>query len=584
MISSLILVIGFAQEKNDSTKRKSSTFKAIHKGLDLISTHQKDTILNELSTDAFKAFENKIIRNINVEFIGFERSIYDSTKRVNKVITVLADALHGSTKERIIRNHLFVKKGKPLNPYLLADNERFLRDIDFIMDARLVVTPIEGTDSVDVTAVTRDIFSLGARVGGSPSAPEVSIYDANLAGEGQRVEFSGLIDGSRNPPFGYSAFYRKRSLLGSFIDVEMGYTELNSGTSFGDENEFAYFISFDRPLVSPYFRMAGGLEVSDNWSENVYRKPDSIFFFFFYKIFDAWIGYNLGIKNSFSNRNRYFIALRYLDGFFVESPDQEQYEDDRDYNSIKGALAEFTFYRKNYYKTRYVYGFGRTEDVPYGITAAITTGYLTELHVDRPYAAVKLNYGEASKEGNFYLLNFQTGGYLNHSTLEDVLVTATASYYTKAWNLSRSKLRGYISGGYSQLFHRTSNNYLNIRKNEVRGISADSLRGDQRFSLRFETTLYTPGSILGFRFAPFVGTDWASLACINCNEKRPSIFGINAGIRTRNENLIFGTIEFRFIYIPDDGTDNDQFRVEFRQNLRVKSTGSFAEKPRLVSN
>jgi hypothetical protein len=157
LISSLLLVPAFAQEKGDSTKRESAASKALHKGIGLISTHQKDTILNELSTDAFKRFENKIIRNINVEFIGFERSIYDSTKRVNKIITTLADALHSNTKERVIRNHLFVKKGTPLNPYLMADNERFLRDLDFIMDARFVVTPIEGTDSVDITAVTRDI-------------------------------------------------------------------------------------------------------------------------------------------------------------------------------------------------------------------------------------------------------------------------------------------------------------------------------------------------------------------------------------------------------------------------------------------
>ena len=41
------------------------------------------------------------------------------------------------------------------------------------------------------------------------------------------------------------------------------------------------------------------------------------------------MGYNLGIKNSFANRNRYFLALRYLDGNFVDGPNQEQYQDDR---------------------------------------------------------------------------------------------------------------------------------------------------------------------------------------------------------------------------------------------------------------
>lgn len=584
VIGSLLFTASFAQEKSDSTKRRSATLRAIDKGIGLISTNQKDTVLNELSTEAFKVYENKIIRNIQVEFIGFDRSIYDSTKRVNKIITNAANALHGSTKERTIRNHLFVKKDTPLNPYLLADNERFLRDLDFILDARLVVTPIDGTDSVDITVITRDVFSLGIRFGGSITAPEVSIYDANLAGRGQRVEFSGLIDGSRTPTFGYSAYYRKRSLLGSFTNVELGYTQLNSGAGYGDENEYAYFLKVNRPLVSPYTRLAGGIEISNNWSVNVFNKPDSAFLDYNYKIFDTWLGYNLGIKNSFANRNRYFVALRYFDGFFVDSPDQEQYGDEGDYNSIKGVLSEFTFYRKNYFKTRYVFGFGRTEDVPYGLTTAITMGYLRELQIDRPYAAVKFNYSQASKKGNFYLFNFQTGGYLHDTKFEDVLVNTTASYYTRARNLNRYKLRGAISAGFSQLFNRTANNYLDIRKSEVRGISADTLKGTQRFSARVETTLYSPWSLLGFRFAPFAGLDWALLDCINCEEDRPNVFGINGGIRTRNENLIFGTIELRLIYIPDDGTGNNQFKVEFRQNLRVKSSGNFAEKPKPVSN
>jgi hypothetical protein len=326
------------------------------------------------------------------------------------------------------------------------------------------------------------------------------------------------------------------------------------------------------------------MEISNNWSVNVYTKPDSVFLDYNYKVFDGWMGYNLGIKNSFGNRNRYFIALRYLDGYFVDGPDQEQYRDDRDYNSIKGILSEFTFYRKNFYKTRYIFGFGRTEDIPYGVTTAIAIGYLRELRIDRPYGATKFSFGQASQNGDFYVFNFGIGGYLNHSKLEDVQIITTASYYTKAFNVSRSKLRTAASLGLSQLFNRTINNYLQIRKNEVRGISADTLNGTQRFSARLETVLYAPGSILGFRFAPFVAADWASLACINCDKERLNIFGFNAGLRTRNENLIFGTMELRFIYIPDNGAGDNEFKIEFRQNLRVKSTGSFAEKPTLVQN
>ncbi len=42
----------------------------------------------------------------------------------------------------MIRDHVFFREKKPLNPYLLADNERYLRDLNFIVDARIYVMPL----------------------------------------------------------------------------------------------------------------------------------------------------------------------------------------------------------------------------------------------------------------------------------------------------------------------------------------------------------------------------------------------------------------------------------------------------------
>ncbi|MCA6433093.1 MAG: hypothetical protein IM574_05725, partial [Cytophagales bacterium] len=248
------------QEKKDSTRQQSAVRKAIGRGIALISTAPNDTIKNEWSSSNFEGYANKIVRKIEIDFIGLDRSVYDTTKRVNRTVSRIANSLHTQTKENVIRNHLFVYKNKPLNPFLLADNERFLRSLDFILDARMVVTPIEGTDSVDIMVITRDVFSLGGSLGGSPTAPEFSLYDANLAGGGQRFQFSGKLDPGRDPRFGYSLQYQKSSLLGSLANLEMAYTELNNGVSLGSENEYAYYVRLHRPLVSPYSRLAGGIE------------------------------------------------------------------------------------------------------------------------------------------------------------------------------------------------------------------------------------------------------------------------------------------------------------------------------------
>ena len=574
--------VSIGQKKTDSTKT-SITKRAFRAGMKLIATNPQDTIVNVESTDNYTQHAGKTIRNIYVERVGFEKSIYDSAKRVTRAVTKLANALHSDTREKTVRQHILFKQYQPLNPYELADNERFIRDKDFILDCRIIAIPIEGTDSVDVTVITRDVFSLGATFGGTfPTSPEIGLYDANISGKAQRLQFTALLDQDRDPKFGYSLFYRKSSLLGSLANIDLGYTQLNSGLSVGDENEFAFLARFTRPLVSPYLRLAGGLEISRNWSSNVYREPDSTFLDYKYKIFNSWVGYNIGINRAATNRNRQFLAFRYFDGYYVDEPQLEEAQEEVRYNNAGGYLSEFTFYRQNFYKTRYVFGFGRTEDVPYGISLGITAGYLREVDIERPYGAVKLIYMDANKKGNFHRLTFQTGGYPRNSKIEDFVIQGGGAYFTRAMNVSHSKIRGVISGDYTQIINRTVTDWLDITKTYIPGFTTDSLKADKRIAISLQAVLYTPRSILGFRMAPFTQIDMVSASCDLCDFEQNTYWGFSAGLRTRNENLIFGTIEMKATYIPEDEFGESKFVFDFKQNLRLKNSRIFAREPTII--
>jgi len=584
MFGFLLFTASFAQEKSDSTKRTSAASKAFKKGIGLITTNKKDTVGIEESIDPFTPYSGRIIRNIDIEQIGFEKSIYDSAKKVQKVVTNLANALHVDTREKTIRQHLFFGENQPLNPHKLADNERFLRDKDFILDSRIVVTPVEGTDSVDLTVITRDVFSLGATMRGSfPTAPQIGVYDANVDGRGQRIEFTALIDQDRTPKFGYSLRYRKSSIFGSLANLEFEYTQINTGVSVGDEAEFAVFARLNRPLISPYSRLAGGLEVGQNWSKNVYNKPDTAFLKYDYKIFDGWIGYNIGIQKNFSDRSRQFIAFRYFNGYYLDQPEQEEYKEERKYNNLYGYLSEFTFYRQDFYKTRYVLGFGRTEDIPYGINMSASAGYIRQLKVERPYAALKFNYGNATPKGNILQLQFQTGGYFRGDQMEDIVVQGGAGYFTRLLQLKRHKLRILVSSTYTQLINHTVVNWLGISKRMIPGFTSDSLDADQRFLLHLEPTLFVPWSLLGFRIALFGEVDMVSVNCVTCLTPRDLYWGFSSGFRTRNENLIFGTMEVKFTFIPYDEYGDSKFVFGFRQNLQIKNSGTFVRPPSLIA-
>jgi hypothetical protein len=308
----------------------------------------------------------------------------------------------------------------------------------------------------------------------------------------------------------------------------------------------------------------------------------STFLKYSYTVVDGWLGYNIGIKKEVENRNRKFLAARIFNGSYTDQPDQDLYKVLRKYNNINGYLSELTFYRQNFYKTRYVFGFGRTEDIPYGFTFGFTGGYVNQLRIERPYAALKFNYGSARKKGDFIRLQTQLGGYVRNGKMEDVILQGGVAYFTRLYQLNRYKSRNLISANYTQLVNHTVIDWLEINKQEIPGFRSDSLKASSRLALHAESILYTPWSILGFRFAPFSAVDLVSVSCVQCLTNNNLYWGISGGIRTRNENLIFGTIEMKFTYVPKDQYGNSKFVFGFKQNLQIKNTGSFVRAPSII--
>ncbi len=342
------IFIDNASAQSDTTKTLLNN-KLTQKAISSVKRKPKpEGVVTAKSEDPFLPFEGKIIRNIIINKVGFEKSIYDSSKNFRSAATQIANSLHANSKEGVIRDNLFFKKNKPLNPYRLADNERHLRDLDFILDSKIEVCLVDGSeDSVDVEVFTRDVFSLGFKFDPEElDAYRLDVYDANLFGQGQRIQMNTLLDATRNPQAGVELSYRKSSIGGTLINPSVGYTQINTGRSYGVENEHAYYLRLDRPLVSPYSRLAGSLEISKNYSINNYQAPDSTFRDYRYHLEDAWIGYNMGIYNTENSRERHFVALRYFNQSFERKPSQPSEITNPVYNNQKFLLGSVTFYEQ----------------------------------------------------------------------------------------------------------------------------------------------------------------------------------------------------------------------------------------------
>src|SRR5689334_17993161 len=117
----------YSQVTQDTVKEKLinkiQNSRASQALMDAIKTTPQ-TVTNVRSEDAFMPYSGKIVRYININHIGFERTMYDTTIRsIKNAVTRIGNALHSTTKPWVIRNNLFIREGKPLNPYKVADNE-----------------------------------------------------------------------------------------------------------------------------------------------------------------------------------------------------------------------------------------------------------------------------------------------------------------------------------------------------------------------------------------------------------------------------------------------------------------------------
>lgn len=547
----------------------------------------KATVINGKSVIPYNEHRGKVIRSITTQEIGFERVFTDTSKFISYYGTRVLNALHTDTYDWVIRDNLFMKVGDRVNPYVLSDNERYLRSLEFIQDARIFVRPIKNQpDSVDVVVITKDLFSItGSADFSGTDRQKVTVAESNLAGAGQKIQFTGLRDMNRQPNLDYEMLYSKNSIAHSFINGTLGYSHI-AGSPAGSDNVESIFLSLNRPLYSPYSRLAGGFDLAFNDAKNTLASPDSLFFDFKNVNVDAWGGYNFGVNRLLENdkhRKRAFVALRYLNRTFQHQPFQVKGFNSF-FNDRKALLGEVTFFRQEFYKTNYIYGFGTTEDVPYGYNLAVTGGWYKQLELERPYFGVNANRYIATEKGKFMQFYFRSGFFLNKGQWEDVTVLAGGSMFGRLHVFKKFKMRQYVKYNFSRIFNRTTYDPLQINNAlGLRYFSSDTSKGTQRMSLYTETFFFAKYKLLGFLMAPFVFGDAAMLKPEGKPFFTSDIYtSVGAGLRTRNVNLIFGTAEFRFIFFPRKSNDTNSFKISFTGDISFRYNSNYIRKPDFI--
>lgn len=598
----LLGLVQLLQAQEDSVKRKSlDSFFLKQKGIlgqlaqsIFVDTAQEETKKVQRIDQLYQRYNGRYIRQIIIQTLPFGVSIGDTTKKINNMLTHLADDLHYKSRDYVIRNNLFFREKDPLSAYLLADNERHLRDLPFINDARIIVSPIRGKkDSVDIIVLTKDVLSIGGSVDmRGPQNTSVVLKEDNHLGWGDRLQLQALYERDRKVPFGYGGQYIKRNLAGSFIDVSLGHLTYENALTTGRREETKSFVQLLKPLVNPYMLWTYAAEFSVHQSNNMYL-DDTLFikdYDYRYITADIWAGWNITADRIFSmNKNdrlRTLISARIFKQEFSKKP--ERYEQDYyfPYADLTAALGAITIYKQIFYKTQYIYGFGRNEDVPEGNEATITAGWTRKNGIERPYLGLEWQQYFFNHSEHYFNLAIHTGSYLNHGKLQDASLLTSLEYFSplNEWG-TKWKQRLFLTASYTKQFNTLLDGPLYAEGTYgLPSFSNNYIPGERRITAKIESVFFSPWSILYFKLAPFTFTNATYFKQHNydgtvANKFFPSVGG---GLRIRNESLTFGTMEVRAHFFPDKSVMKNSWLFEFNTNLRFKYNKDFIKRPDFI--
>ena len=103
-----------------------------------------------------------------------------------------------------------------------------------------------------------------------------------------------------------------------------------------------------------------------------------------------------------ADRLRTLIGLRYIHQEFSKVPERYENEAFFRYTDITAVLGSLSIFRQEFYKTRYIYGFGRTEDVPEGLDVSINTGWTRKQARERGYVGLSMHLSYLSEKEHFF--------------------------------------------------------------------------------------------------------------------------------------------------------------------------------------
>jgi hypothetical protein len=518
----------------------------------------------------YQNYYGRVIRKITILVNDpFGYSVNDTTPKKTTLLEKTGNHMHVTTRSWVINNKLLFKENDKLDPLVISESERLLRQSVYVSDARIFLKKV-GRDSVDVHVVVQDKWSITIPAEVTMNSANARFRDENVLGTGQQLE---QYVGYRQPDrWDYNGFFNVSNIDKTYISSRIGYRNVKEGTQVN--------LSFDRPFYSPLADWAGGISASHtqrfyDFADTVDNRQKEINLI--NVGYDVWYGRSIKLENGnrlFNQSNNFIVGGRYYGSRYIKRP-QADFDVVSIFQNSHAYVGNVGIALQQYYKDKYIYRFGANEDVPEGlIMQYIYGGIKDELAPLRYYSGIELARAKHYDIG-YFSATISYSVFFNRHITNDVTTGYKLYYFSDLLRIGKWYLRQFVNGNLVYGSHKLPSEKITLTSDDLYGFNSQSLKGNSKFVVQSQTVAYAPYNVLGFKFAPVFSAGFGLVGDDQRGILRSDIYqGYSLGLLIRNENLLVSTFQVSvgmYPYLPDGEAYKLKYNPIASFTLRVRA-------------
>jgi len=301
-----------------------------------------------------------------------------------------------------------------------------------------------------------------------------------------------------------------------------------------------------------------------------------------------WFGkaFHLKKKNKLSSgRSNIILSASLYRYNYLRRPKVAEYSLYKYHNRVT-TLGSISYTKQSYYKTNYLYSFGRIEDIPNGSLATLTFGpEIDDDYKIRFYSSLCISSGHFLKNLGYIYAGLDVGFFTNdEGEIEQGMINLRLRYFTKLYKLGDFKFRHFVKIKYTDGINRYNDEFLYLNNSQgIRGFNTDSLYSRKRLVINLENAFFSPLYIYGFRFVFYSFVDLGFLGPHHKNIFSNKLYsGIGIGVRFRNEKLVFRTFQIQLSFYPGSPLDVNKTMLDASGEPRLRPDNFKIEAPEIL--